>query len=300
MYIYPCRDNTSGLITILFFLCVISSSLAQGPNSDIAKREAGSKELAVLQKQARLYRSQGLELQRLGNLEGALSFYQKAIELDPVYAVVYNDLGIIYEAKGFLEYAEENYLKAIELDPNYLSSYSNLALLYENKSDLQKAALYWQKRKELGSPDELWTQKAENRLRDLMEVVPELKQSFIEQETINLNKQIAQKKRIKKLEESKEVERRVGLAKKLYNEGSYKNALDELSLALSLDPHAEEALVMMDMAKSKLREQEKKANIDNIQAHFQEGLRYYQQDDLPAAKREFDKITGLTISPQKN
>src|SRR4030042_102417 len=89
------------------------------------------KNLTELQKQARIYRAQGLEFQHIGNLDEATVFYQKAIQLDPVYAVAFNDLGIVYETRGFIDRAEECYLQAVKVNPNYLSAYTNLALFYE-------------------------------------------------------------------------------------------------------------------------------------------------------------------------
>lgn len=127
--------------------------------------------LSELQLRARLYRSQGLEFQSIGNLDAAMSLYQKAIELDPRYAIAYNDLGIVYEVKGFTDRAEESYLKAIKIDRYFLSAYSNLAILYENKRELAKAAFYWQKRLEFGSSDDPWKEKARMRLEDIRMVL---------------------------------------------------------------------------------------------------------------------------------
>ncbi|MBU1124401.1 MAG: tetratricopeptide repeat protein, partial [Candidatus Omnitrophica bacterium] len=131
------------------------------------KEEGKESGLSPLQSQAREYRSQGLEMQQVGNLEGAMSFYQKAVELDPGFAMAYNDLGILYEAVGDLDRAESCYLRAVNLDKEYVSPYSNLALLYENKREFRKAAYYWEKRIEVGSSDDIWTKKAEARLDDL-------------------------------------------------------------------------------------------------------------------------------------
>jgi tetratricopeptide (TPR) repeat protein len=103
----------------------------------------------------------------LGDLGSALTFYQKAVEIDPNYQVVYNDLGVIYEAMGESERAVASYLHALKIDPNYVSAYSNLALFYEDKRDLEKAAYYWGKRAELGGSDDLWGLKAQLRLKDI-------------------------------------------------------------------------------------------------------------------------------------
>ncbi|MCX5702961.1 MAG: tetratricopeptide repeat protein [Candidatus Omnitrophica bacterium] len=168
-----------------------SSSNTQG---DIVNED----NLTQLQKQARDYRREGLKQQSLGNLEGAVSLYQKAIQLDPSYAVAYNDLGIIYETLSDPLRAEEHYLKALKFDSNLLSAYSNLALFYENKRDLDRAFFYWEKRASLGSPDDLWTKRASKRMSDIIQVTPYLKQNFIESETIALTGEVAEKKRIEK------------------------------------------------------------------------------------------------------
>ncbi len=125
------------------------------------------KDLNEFQQLARIYRQQGLEYQDAGNLEAALTFYQKAIDLDPWYAVAYNDLGIIFEAKNDPERAEASYLQAIKIDPEFLSPYSNLAVLYETRHDLKSALGYWKKRARLGDSVDDWTQKARQRGKDI-------------------------------------------------------------------------------------------------------------------------------------
>ncbi|RJP29748.1 MAG: tetratricopeptide repeat protein [Candidatus Omnitrophota bacterium] len=124
--------------------------------------------LGALREQARLYRSQGIELQRVGNYDQALGLYKKAIELDPLYAVPYNDMAIIFEIQGLKDKAEEYYLKAIKADQYFLSAYSNLALFYEGKRDLNKAVYYWGKRAELGDVNDPWTQRAIQRRSDIL------------------------------------------------------------------------------------------------------------------------------------
>lgn len=302
MSCHSCKNSIKNITTILFLLGITPFLFAQEASSNIASQSSyiKSKDLSELQKQARLYRSQGLEFQKAGNLESAMSLYQRAVELDPSYAVVYNDLGILYEVKGLIERAEQSYLQAIKIDPNFLSPYSNLALLYENKRQLDKAAHYWNKRIELGSSDDLWTQEAKKRLDDLTQVIPELRQRYIEEEIIKLNKEISEKQKIKELEELKEAQERLKLAKELYNNAQYKQAIDELNRVLSLNPQAQDVLAMMETAKAKLIEQQKKANIQKMQEHFQNGMRYYQQGNPQAAKEEFNKIIELTASPQKN
>lgn len=285
---------------------VICTDLFAANKDGSSKVAAANKELSELQRQARIYRVQGLQQQDMGNLDAAMSFYQKAIELDPSYSVAYNDLGIIYEAKGMADRAEDSYQKAVTVDPIYLSSYSNLAALYEAKGDLNKAASYWKKRVELGLPNDKWTQKAKERFDALMRLSPAFKQEVLKQQVLDLDKKVAELKKFKKQEDLKKAKEHVGSARKLYNGAEYNKAMHEVKLALFLDPQEKEALGLRDKIKAKQAEQEKKEkeekkkrNMQEMKARFESGLKFYQQDNLQAAKEEFTKIKELVAPPLK-
>jgi Flp pilus assembly protein TadD len=215
---------------------------------------AKKKSFSALQLQARAYRQQGLGLQRVGDLKGAMVLYQKAIEIDPGYAVAYNDLGIIYEARGFVDRAESSYLKTIQLDPYYLSTYSNLALLYENKYQLEKAAYYWQKRVVLGMPDDPWTQKAKTHLDDIELALGRKPTLFSKApEVIKFMQEVAKKSgpavtkqdsvasipqpSVARLQDDKKTASDyLNRAKVSYSKGDYVTALTEAIEAQQLDP----------------------------------------------------------------
>ncbi len=253
----------------------------------------GEGEMGKLQKQARMYRLDGLELQRLGNLDGAMILYQKAIELDPAYAVAYNDLGVIYEAKGWMDRAEDAYLRTLRIDPNCLSAYSNLAMFYENKRELNKAAELWLKRVELGKPQDPWTEKARKRLDDLTEVIPELKQRVVEEQVADLANKVKQDKQNRKLEDAKKVQGYLDAARKLEKKSDYRQAMDEVKQALSLDHQNKEALSLSDEIKAKLKEQEQAAIVKDMQLRFQTAVSLYQQNNPQAARQELDKLKEL-------
>lgn len=143
-------------------------------------------ELTEFQKQARIYRIQGYELQKEGDLEGALSYYQKALYLDPNYVVVYNDIGILYESAGDTERAKEMYLRAIEISPTYPNSYSNLALIYEGEKDYAKAVICWIRRSCLGGKNDPWAEIASKRLGDIVSFAPEAYGDIEEQYKANI------------------------------------------------------------------------------------------------------------------
>lgn len=117
-----------------------------------------------LREEAISYRTQGYEAQRRGDKASALTFYQKAAELDPSYPTPHNDIGVLLEQDGRLEDAEQSYQKAVALNPNYLEPQANLAMLYERMGQKEKAIFHWLKRYELGDPYDPWTARAEERL----------------------------------------------------------------------------------------------------------------------------------------
>jgi len=120
---------------------------------------------ANFKEQAEQYRDSGVKAQAEGDIEKAYENYKKAQELNPTWPVIYNDLGIILEAKGQLNEAESMYFKAMALDDKYPSSYTNLAILYERRQDFPNAVFYWKKRIELGPANDIWVERAKERIR---------------------------------------------------------------------------------------------------------------------------------------
>jgi len=92
----------------------------QGAINDFTKAIVLSPEDAVA------YNNRGVAYSSIGHLERAIKDYDKAIELNPNYAGVYNNWGNVYKAEGDLDKAIKKYDKAIELNPNYADAYYNL------------------------------------------------------------------------------------------------------------------------------------------------------------------------------
>ena len=222
------------LITIitLFVLSFGSLLFAQDEMNDFT----GSETSGILPDQARKYREEGLENQRMGNLPAAMNLYQKAIALDPTYAVAYNDLGVIYEAAGYPDRAKESYFKAIKVDPSYLSSYTNIALLYEEQRDLDRAAFYWAKRAELGSLDDPWTQKAASRFKDIRAVLSNRPVADArEEDVLGLIKDVSVYKSVFNKADKVQAKNHLRKANIYYNKRKLAAAIKEAAQAQDLD-----------------------------------------------------------------
>ena len=222
---------------------------AKESKQDAKKEQKELESLTQLQLEARAYRDQGLKYQQIGNIDAALGFYQKAIELDSLFAVAYNDLGVIYETKGETDRAEESYLSAIKIDPSYLSACTNLALFYENKRDFNKAAIYWGKRAALGSPEDPWTEKAKKRLEDIQFVSSRtpLRDSR-EHEVVEFLKEVANKKALLKNDDKALAREHFSKSKKSYDKQDYPTAIKEALDAQQLDPDNPEIQNFIDKA----------------------------------------------------
>jgi len=135
---------------------------------------------------AEAYGNLGNALKELGDIDGAMQFYLKAIKLKPRFCDAYNNLasahmqlgqtkqavetyqmalilnpalvdahsnlGNLYKAQGRLEDAKRCYLEAIRIRPDFSIAWSNLAGVFKDTGDLNTAIAYYQEAIRL-SPD---------------------------------------------------------------------------------------------------------------------------------------------------
>jgi tetratricopeptide (TPR) repeat protein len=142
-----------------------NSSISQNPNNALMYTNRGAikvnmgdlqgaigdftKAIELKPGDAVAYNDRGIAYSSTGRLEMAIDDFDKAIELNPNYAGVYNNWGNIYKDKGDLDKAIKKYDKAIELNPNYADAYSNRGNAYQTKGDLDKAVRDYNKAIEL-------------------------------------------------------------------------------------------------------------------------------------------------------
>lgn len=241
----------------------------------------------VFKKEAVEYRNRGYTAQQNGDLETALVYYQKAVSLDPYYAIAYNDLGIVYEIKGALDKAETAYLKAISINPNFAEPHCNLAFHYEGKKMYDKAVIHWMRRIELGDKEDIWTQKCWEKLWHYApDKAKELEAKLLAQEVA--------------IQMEKEKEVRVLKAKKLYeqamiyyNKKDYVRALPLFQEAYELLPNEPELSKTYQEVFAKTRE-------INISLHYEQAMNYFRQGEYELAKEEFEKILELIPHQSSN
>ena len=85
------------------------------------------------------YSNSGCALDIDGDYEGAISYFNKAIELDPNYPEPYYNRGVAKSRMGNYEDAIVDFTKALELNPNYLVAYYSRGVAKRKIGDYEGA-----------------------------------------------------------------------------------------------------------------------------------------------------------------
>jgi tetratricopeptide (TPR) repeat protein len=85
-----------------------------------------------------------------GNYEDAITYYTKALKVNPKDAIAYNNRGLAWGKKGDYDNAIADFTKSVEIDPQFADAYKNRGIVYYNKGDYNRTCSDFQKSCELG------------------------------------------------------------------------------------------------------------------------------------------------------
>ncbi len=232
-------------IILIIFLLLVNAQLSFAQGTPLTKKMSVE------------YRDKGLEAQRGGDVDTALAYYQKAVEMDPTFALAYNDAGVIYESKGWLDQAKQAYAKAIDLDPTMPGPYYNLGSIYEREGDLDKAVYYFKKRVVMGDWNDEWTMKARRELQGMGVSDPEIKADFFDKYLADFKPgDIANAKPkgndLNPKKRKRDARLHLMRGKQLYYMGMYNEALTEFGVAEVLDPKNKEIQKALEETQHKI------------------------------------------------
>ncbi|MDD4183028.1 MAG: tetratricopeptide repeat protein [Candidatus Omnitrophica bacterium] len=236
----------------------------------------------IFKEEAKGYRKEAARLQANNDLNGALTFYKKALEFDPNDIETINDIGVLYESLNDTVSAAVMYKKTLELNPQYLPAYTNLAFLYEAKNDTRNATYYWQKRYELGREGEYWTNIAKQHLIDLG-TYPDVYRAKMDKEASLMVQDLAYGRVEKAKDNIKDARLHYYIGTRLSSKKDYGAALKEFESALALNPQDEELrLQIMDSYKSAEEAYAK----DKIISETQDALNSIKDDNYYTAEEK--------------
>ena len=102
---------------------------------------------------AEYYNNRGWTYFTQGQYDLAIADFNRAIQLDPNYAVAYNNRGVVYSMDDY-DLAMADYTQAIQLDPNYAQAYANRGYGYSTIADYVHARADWEQALKLDPNDE--------------------------------------------------------------------------------------------------------------------------------------------------
>ena len=119
----------------------IQSAVDVYKSGDLTKAELLCKKLIEANSKVDfLYNLYGLILVGQGKIQTAIKYYNKAIKINPNFAMPYNNLGLLYVNHKFdYEKAKKLYKKSIFLDPKIIEAQNNLGSLYNILNKFEQA-----------------------------------------------------------------------------------------------------------------------------------------------------------------
>jgi Flp pilus assembly protein TadD len=191
----------------------------------------------IVHQEGLYYRTEGLQLQKMGELQRAAASFRRAVHVKPDYADAYNDLGVVLESLGDLERAEEAYKTALRFKPGFGAAHSNLALLYEESDRVKQAAVHWVARLRIGPPDDPWVIAAREKMTKYNRSVPETEEDKAEKK-------------------NKEIRGVIETGKTHMEAGRWDKAIESFEQTLKLDPRNAEVLRLLRAARTRAAQAE--------------------------------------------
>src|SRR5690606_29967116 len=85
---------------------------------------------------ARADNNYGVELSlKLGKYVESIPYFQKAIDMDPLYPDPYNNIAVVYAHIGQVDRAIESLKQVLRINPYHAEGYNNIASFFLQKKD---------------------------------------------------------------------------------------------------------------------------------------------------------------------
>lgn len=124
--------------SLMFFVCVLCYA-TKNRNYIWSSELLFWKDAMEKSDKARCYHNYATVLYEMGDANGAIQYFTKAIEKDDFYGEPHINLALIHQNKGKYEIAMEHYKRALEIGEGHPQLFNNLGLLHLSTNSLDKA-----------------------------------------------------------------------------------------------------------------------------------------------------------------
>jgi protein O-GlcNAc transferase len=114
-----------------------SGNLIEAGNICIEILKLQTNDVYILSLIGGIYFQIGYAYQEKGRLDEAISFYQKALQIDPNIADTHYNLGTVLKRKGKLDKAITCYQKALQVNPEYIEAYYDLVDVIREEAEIE-------------------------------------------------------------------------------------------------------------------------------------------------------------------
>jgi tetratricopeptide (TPR) repeat protein len=121
------------------YTCTLERVGKQESVQPIREEKVRSAPTDTRSREAKSYFDQGRTYAESGQHDLAISYFSKAIEINPMSAATYWNRGIAYAKTGQHDLAISDFSKAIEIDPTNAKSYFNRGISYFHKREYEKS-----------------------------------------------------------------------------------------------------------------------------------------------------------------
>ncbi|MEO8799679.1 MAG: response regulator, partial [Polyangiaceae bacterium] len=120
----------------------VAKSLAQ---RDSRKSQHPERDIEAVSADAEKLLEDGVNAYKAGNLDLAISYLAKGVQIDPLAYRLHFHLALLYGKRGSIYEGISELEKAIELNPRHFPALKNLAVLYEKAGFRHKAVEMWER-----------------------------------------------------------------------------------------------------------------------------------------------------------
>jgi tetratricopeptide (TPR) repeat protein len=140
-------NPVNNIITIASLRLEVNKGVTEMISTDWIPEQVNAKTIdcgAIAEKlalygDAEAHNNLGVAYHVQGQVDPAISEYQKALHINPDLADAHNNLGVAYYAQGNVDWAIKEFREALRIDPGLAQSHYNLGVAYKAVGDIQCA-----------------------------------------------------------------------------------------------------------------------------------------------------------------